>query len=491
VKSSGFFPYFRTRGAVYIFCLVLLASSSLWELGAIKQKIEGYFESEHWVFKEFDPVQWNMDTPNNKFELKHLSWPAPGLDTFLSVTLDSKFGNSFMRFNRVHIKYKASKTEAIIFAREEHHWMDSPLLFLVNQDRVKDDNFGVKARGVRFNFWDAGGFYGELLFSKYGTWDGEAYMGRVGRKLNRFLETTLLYLKRDWRGDVTNSFNDVFSGVLKINLPGGIDTMIEGAYSRDYVNVPRENKENYAYEIDFRNIRFSRFWMRISYFDYGKDFRDQLGNKFNMDHDKEFDRRGGYLELNYQVPQISITVTSKNRLWRSSFKDGRFLPKDLFFSWNFMEAYVEFINDMTAKTFIERYYDGKYDWINYFVEVSAENKDMKVKFQYKIKDIGVNRGALTRENSIGQRSIYGIEARLNVVRDLTFYTRFAIGSGINRQWESLFAQFIFRGIKNSELIFEYGHPDHTDGDLVNDGDVADNDSRTIDHRILFKFKFWF
>lgn len=457
------------------------------------QRLEGWYSFSYTSRESRRSTPWNVAhdwESQNRLEVKHLSWPINGVETFFSIVAESASHSTRFMFNQAHLRFYAIKdTETVFFMRQDRYWIDSPLLFLVNPDRLKDDSYGLKAEGFRSDFWNKYGFYGTIIASKYRTWDGEAYIGRLGRDFKIF-NTAFLYLRKDWRGAPSETYNDVFSGWLRSSILGA-DLTVEGAISRHFTQTGRDAKDTSAFEVELRNIQIGRFVSKISYFDYGKDFRDELSNKFNVNNDHEFDRNGVFTEIVYFFPDLAITGVYKGKYFKSTYKHPEFRDEPFEVWWNYGELYIEFINDMYAKTYFEAYKEEKDLWKHWFLELIAENSVVRIKFQYKIKDIGVNVEGDEIDYSIGQRSIWGVELKINLYPGLQFYSRMAIGQGRINQWSSLFAQLAYRGFQNSEIFLEYGNPDHTNDDLVNDSDVADNSGQKIEERVKLYVSFWF
>jgi len=466
------------------FSLFSLLSTPLWAA----THLDGYFEGEYVKEKSQRPLMWNMWNPKNRLELKFRSQPYREAETYLSIAAESNQNAQKFLLNQGHLKFHRPQFEVHYFLREEHHWVDSPLLKLVNADRVKDDSYGAKAEGMRLDFWNVRRFSGVGLLSKYKTWDGEAYIGKLYRHLAKGSGLGCIYLKKDWRGIPKESYNEVFSleGTFKLR---GID--ITGEVAKSTHIMQASGRYNLAWEAELREIGWGPLRTAFSYFDYGRDFRDELSNKFNLNNDHEFDRRGFYGELVYLFPYRAITFTYKHRSYKTAYKHPVFLDSPFYVNYNYAELYLEFINGMTAKTFYEGTREREDNWRHLFLEIVAENRIARCKLQYKIKDLGINTKGREIEYSIGQRCLYGAEVRINLTSGWQFYSRAVFGDGVSREWGSLFSQLAYHGFGNTEIFLDYGNPDHTVDDLVNDSDVADNQyCQTLDRvKLLVKLNF--
>ncbi len=455
--------------------------------------MNGYFEGEYLAQKSRLPVNWDMWNPKNYFEMKFNVNPSPGVSGFFSISgLSNSNGTRFF-LNQGHLQYRTSNTEFALFTREDRFWISSPLLFLVQTDRVKDDAWGPKAEGVRLDFWEVKGFYGTGIASKFRTWDGEAYLGSLTKRFGPKFELGTIYLKKDWRGP-GNSFNSVYSLNGKVHLKGPLNLRFEVAKSIHPSQLTSYKIDDYAAEVEFRSIRLKNLAIAWSLFNYGIDFIDEFSNKFNLSFDREFDRRGFYGEAVYLVPYKAVNLIYKTRYWQSRFDEtypGFLLPYRYNKWWNYGEIYAEYYGGVSTKFYIESLKDTAQTWTHLFFEIGGENNLMKLKLQYKIMDFGINRHGQSVYYSIGERNLVGAEMRINLTNDLFFYSRFAVGMGTGNSWESLFLQLGYRGFKNAEIFLEYGEPGHTDGDLVNDWDFSNNPYVRTEDRAKLLLKYWF
>jgi hypothetical protein len=455
--------------------------------------LNGYFEGEYLAQKSRLPVNWDMWNPKNYFEMKFTVNPSPGLNGFFSLSALSNSNGMRFFMNQGHLSYRTSNTETTIFSREDRFWISSPLLFLVNTDRVKDDAWGPKAEGVRMDLWEWKGFYATGIASKFRTWDGEAYLASLTKKFGDRFEIGSIYLKKDWRGP-GNSFNSVYSINGKTHIKGPLNLRFEVARSIHPSQLTPRKSDDYAFELEFRRIRLRNLSIAWSFFNYGIDFIDEFSNKFNLNFDREFDRRGVYGEFVYLVPYKAVNLIYKTRYWESRFDEtypGFLLPHRYNKWWNYGEIYIEYYGGVSSKFYVESLKDTAQTWNHLFFEIGGENNLMKLRLQYKIMDLGINRNGQSVYYSIGERHLIGAELRVNLTQNLFFYSRAAVGMGVGRSWESLFLQLGYRGIKNTEIFLEYGEPGHTDGDLVNDWDFSNNPYLRTEDKAKLLVKYWF
>jgi len=253
-----------------------------------------------------------------------------------------------------------------------------------------------------------------------------------------------------------------------------LNLLIEYAKTLVHPDTPDSNRVSYA--IEARIYPLGPFIITARYYNYGENFRDELSNDFNSFNINNFGKRGIYGDVSYLLPKKAITLTSK--FYRENI--GRY--------WLYEEIYVEFINNIFAKTYLDITRDRFGDvWKHLFFEVTAEGKPGRVRLQYKIKDIGVK----NKEYSIGQRNLIGFEGRLNLTDEISIYSRGVLGQDARASWESTFWQVSIRPVANSEIYLEHGEASNTDADIVNDSDVADREDITTFPRWRLILKYYF
>ncbi len=456
--------------------------------------INGYFEGEYVSQKSRLPVAWDMWNPKNYFEMKISAKPFPGIDAYTSMAALSNGNGTRLYLNQGHITFHRSNFEITYFSREDRYWISSPLLFLVQTDRVKDDSWGPKGEGFRYDFWDIFKFRGAIIGSKFKTWDGEAYLAYLERPITRFFQLGTIYLKKDWRGGDPPTFNSVYSLNGKLHVKGPLNLRFEVAKSIHPAQITQKKSDDYAYEIELRSVRIKNILIAGNLFNYGLDFIDEFSNKFNKDFDREFDRKGVYGEIIYLVPGKAINLVYKTKWYKSRYDESKIPPvRETYYSrwWNYGEIYMEYYGGVNSRFFVESTIDTQETWNHLYFEVGGENNVMKLRLQYKIMDIGINRKGRSVFYSIGERHLVGVELRVNITDYLHFYGRSAIGMGTGRDWESLFLQLAYRRFQNTEILLEYGEPSHTDGDIVNDWDIAYNPYQRVEDRVKLLVKFWF
>ena len=427
---------------------------------------EGEYCTEGWR-------SWNMWNPKNHIELK-----IGSQNMFLSFIGESNANDMRFFFNQGHIEFRREQRDIgyhiVLFAREDRHWIAYPLLHLVNTDRIKDDAWGPKAEGIRADVW--GNFYMTYLFSRYRvTEQGDVHIFKIGKK---FMKRNYIFLSR-LRKD-----HEIYDITLKLSPK--YDLNCEFAYNKDL--------KSKAYKIEVRNLRFKDFLNAFSFFRYDKDFRCNISNKFNALFDKEYGRTGIYHEIVYLFPNYAITGVFKGRYYKSYVKYGEIIDTPIFCRWNYYELYLEFIYDFNLKLAIDETIIDRDLWRHLICEWIMEKKLYRLKFQYKLRNMGVGDTLIVSEDTvktIGQTHLFGAELRFNLLKNLWFYCRTGYAFGLYKKWWTGFFQIGYRPSWNTEIYFEYGDPWQTDANIVDDWDFAENPNCALVKRFKIFVKAWF
>ncbi len=471
-------------------------------LNASPVTLNGYYEGEFVADKNRTPTPWNLWNPKQYFELKFSIHPYPNLEAFTSLNLLSNANDARLYLNQYHLDLKAARAEALLFAREDRFWMDSPLLHLIQTDRARDDNWGPKAEGFRGDFWQLAGFFGTTILYKFRTFRGEGTLARLGRAFGRENYLALVYLKKDWHVGPPPTYNEVSALQAQLHLSGATYFRLEAARSvHPQVRLPdpdprwtlfgRWDLRNVALEAEIRYLTWHHLKLAGSAFAFGPNFTDEFSNRFHPSFDHEFDRQGVYAEVIYLLPYRAVNLIYKTRRFRTRYQHPVMLSEPYTTWWNYGEVYAEFIGGVNARMALDSWKDHLGTWNHFLLEVVGENRTLRVKLQYMIKDIGVNTHGREVEYSLGQRHLFGTELRVNLTPSLQFYGRAAWGLGTFRTWESVFFQLAYRRFQNTELFLEYGDPGQTDGNLVQDWDFSENPYVKPVDRAKILVKFWF
>jgi len=267
-----------------------------------------------------------------------------------------------------------------------------------------------------------------------------------------------------------------------------------------------------AFKIEARGLRLGSISLLGHYRDYGKQFYDRLSDQFHpIDRGGSFDQTGYYLQAVIPVPRKAMTLTLRHDGYRTSLDPEKynFLYEDVSrrgylvrqhrryqVQWTQAELYLEFKGGITART--------NYEWYSnhnpireefklsertesYFAEVQAENEIALVKFQVKKKDIGQKDRVFGGSRRFGDRTIVGTEVKANISEKWQVYSRMALVDARVDTWSTLMAHVGYFLSSRAEIFVEFGSGWHTDNDLVNDNDIADN-IRKIDHKLFFVTK---
>ena len=124
---------------------------------------------------------------------------------------------------------------------------------------------------------------------------------------------------------------------------------------------------------------------------------------------------------------------------------------------------------------------------SYFLEVQSENEIALVKFQVKKKDIGQKDRVYGGARRFGGRTVFGTEVKANISEKWQVYSRMAMVNAQVDTWSTLMSHVGYFLSPRAEIFAEFGSGWHTDNDLVNDNDIADN-IRKIDHKLFFVTK---
>ncbi|MDD3642717.1 MAG: hypothetical protein PHQ19_04545, partial [Candidatus Krumholzibacteria bacterium] len=217
------------------FCTLLLAgllASAAAGPAAAVNKLEGYYEVE--ASLQRDNNIWRFGPPGGEgqprhyLELKWLSWPSDDLEMFFKMRAQSnrdEFLTQTVEFKRPeylaaegHLRLHGERWETFLFARQNRFWVHGePLLQLVDQNKLKNDNWGPQSSGIRSDFWDLSigpvdHLNGTLIYTDDGgtyNWTGEqettvpngtdSWVTRLQK--NSFsdrLKVGAMYLRKDW-----------------------------------------------------------------------------------------------------------------------------------------------------------------------------------------------------------------------------------------------------------------------------------------------------
>lgn len=467
-----------------------------------------------------DP-SWQLGNPEFEAELRLKSSPWQNVSSLLKFTAKSNRWEENLKdtrffFREAHLQFRGERAEAYLFGGQNRFWLNEPLLEIVNQDNVKQDDYGPRAQGIRVDFWDMKGFTGAAFLSEKSDYftkgvsqlpagEEDYYPGatdadtitsstddfrafRLNRKLvgDRILLGTT-YARKDFTRysdgfyhGRTEDFDEVvaFDAELVMGelIPvlsrfGRLTWVTE--YGRNTsgwlwdVETPRPN----AFKTEVRDIRAGPLRMLGSLETYGLNFYSPglaSGSRQDLnDHTKY------YVEAQYRVPTKAISL--KGWTWRAEPEHPELTDKHEQREWG-SEAYVEFVHGFTGKVEYKVYENTDGTWPNLFCEVTGENKLVKLRTQFRIKDI----------DSDYELTAYGFEANVNLSDSWKFYARVMNVDEQTESRQTAFAQIRYLGWQGAEFFVEFGNPDQSN-DIVNDGDFVNHDSGATTDKVFKAF----
>ena len=468
-----------------------------------------------------DP-SWNMDNPKIYTEFRLKTSPWGGIDSYLKIAGESNrwvddFKDTKFFLKETHMHYRVSNFEAHVFAGQDRFWLNEPLLEIVNSGVVKHDDYGPRAQGVRVDFWDVQGFSGAAFVSERSDYfdsawstltpsEQELYPGAAdgdtltsstddyrGARLTRnFLEDNIAlgatYARKDFNATAFQGGQSQFDEMFAFDAEFAVGELLEPLARFGRVTWVSEIGRNTSghlwddsdprpngFKTELREVRVGPFNCKASYETFGKDFYTvglASGDKSNLN-----DYRQYYLEGHYRVPTKAINLKGWKRHAEpkhpglTSYSNSVGTVDE----WG-SEAYVEFINGFTGKTEYKVYEDDNGTWPNLFFEVTGENRLVKLRTQFRIRDIDTNY----------EVTAYGFEANVNLSEKWKFYARVMNVDEETESRQTAFAQIRYIAWSGGEFFVEFGNPDHSN-DLANDGDFVSHGSSATTDKVFKAF----
>ncbi|OQX84598.1 MAG: hypothetical protein B6D63_04170 [Candidatus Latescibacteria bacterium 4484_7] len=507
-------------------------------------KFEGYYEIEaslqrmerHWQFGPPDAE----GMPRHYMELKYFSYPQNNMESFFKFRVESnrdeyltpeiEYKNPLYIGAEGHLKFKGDKWETYLFYRQNRFWIpDEPLLNLVDQDKIKNDNWGPQSSGIRADFWNIDlwkvkGLGGTFIYFDDGStfnWTGnpkdqiadgtDNLIMRLRKKsFGDRIEMGTMFLRKDWTNTsvpkhyLGSSYNNVYSfdlafyprNIVRTGLSLGplnlenSSWITEYAVSKDPFQIEtseiRSNENKFAFSTEVRNVRISNLILHAWYNNFGENFRDYLSRRF--DEERNFNRKQYHIEGIFLVPKKAITATVSYDFYKKRIIDeegGKLRPSYNLYS----ELYIEFIKGFKGKIGYNRWHgfdaSGEvfdfYTYPNLFVELSVENKLAKVRIQARMRDFGTFREVVA----------YGYDMEFNATGKLKGYFRIL---NVNEETEAratVFAQIRYDTGYGAEFFVEYGDPWQSEFLVNTDHFVNEYSQDRITHRIKAFMKIYF
>lgn len=505
-------------------------------------KVEGYFETE--VSAQKDDGQWHFGSPGangmpkHYAELKYWAWPSDRYELFVKMRAESNRDDD--RTDAVdyyqppwysgegHIKIRGDKHETFLFYRQSRFYInDEPLLRLVDDGKLKNDDWGPKAQGIRHDFWEreflgVRNLGGTFIYSDNGgtfsldgvdipNGDNNLIMRLRHRAWSDRIRTGFMFLRKDWtdtsredyRSLLGKMYNTVYSadiefaprdlvetglGIGPLNLEQSRWTSQMAFSQRPYQETVfgDSRKHARAVAVEVRDIHIDQVTLHGWYNDFGEDFRAYMSNRF--DESREYNRVQKHAEAIWLVPRKAVTAKVAYDTYRKRIADepgGGLRPAREWYG----ELYVEFINGFKARFAYKNWhgYDGSaeindfYTYPDWFGEVSVENFLAKIRLQARVHDAGTFR----------ETTIFGFDMNVNLTERLKGYLR---AMNVNEETEArhtFFAQLKYDIGWGSEIYFEYGDPGQSDNLAYTDWFVNEDNNDNLRDRFKLLVKAWF
>ena len=470
-----------------------------------------------------DP-SWGLSNPVLYAELRLKSSPWRDIDSFLKISAesddrddqpdqsDAKETKFF--FREAHVRFHASRFETHLFAGQDRFWLNEPLLQIVDSGQVKHDDWGPRAQGIRLDFWDTYGFSGAAFMSERsdyvskgvspeeqdyypGSAPGDTissstddYRGfRVTRKaLADRIQLGSTYARKDYNETAYIGRSANFDETVAFDVELALGDIVPAltrfgrvTWASEYGRTTsghlwgNEDPGVNGFKTEFRDIRVGPTHFLGSWETYGKDFYNQglaHGDRQNLNGYTQY-----YVEGHYRVPAKAVNL--KGWIRRAEPEDSTVTSHAKTVGTNRewgTEAYIEFLNGFTGKTEYKVYQDNNGIWPNLFLELTGENRLVKLRTQFRIKDIDSNY----------ELTAYGFEANVNLSDLWKFYARVMNVDEATESRQTAFAQIRYLGWNSAEFFVEFGNPDQSN-DLVNDGDFASHGSNSIIDKVFKAF----
>jgi len=493
--------------------------------------LEGYssFTTEVRSSGGGDP-SWGLSEPELYSELKLKTSPWTNVDGFIMVAGWSRRpgwqGNQGIRDTRVffkeaHAEFRAERLKGLVFTGQDRFWLGEPLLEVVNQDRLKQDEWGPRAQGVRLDFWDWYGLGGAAFVSdrsdyvsaRWGDFedpDEEFYAPfypgvqdvnvitsstsdyRGARVSRDFFDSNILigstYARKDYNLDAYVGYRNEFDEVIAFDAELALGELVPLLTQLGRVTWVSEYGRNTSghlwddedpgrdgFKTELRDVHVGPFRLLGAFEDYGTDFYTQ-----GLAHDDRYklnDYWAYYLEGHYRVPQKAVNLKG---WFRHAEPEHPGLTSEAQSTgttneWG-TEAYLEFLNGFTGKAEYKVYRNRSGTWPNLFFEVTGENRLVRLSTQYRIRDI----------DSHYELTAYAFEANVNLGDLWEFYARVMNVDEASESRQTAFAQLRYLGWSGAEFFVEFGNGDHSN-DLVNDGDFVEHGKSTTTEQVFKAF----
>jgi hypothetical protein len=468
-----------------------------------------------------DPT-WEMQNPQLYGELRVSSSPWRDVDSFLKISAESNHWVDDLKetkfyFREAHLRYHVNHFESYLFSGQDRFWLNEPLLQIVDSNVVKQDDYGPRAQGIRTDFWGLYGLTGAAFYSErsdyvstgwadlpaaeQGYFPGEAagdtvtsstddYRGfRITKSLTGdrvILGST--YARKDYSGSAYVGHRSEFDECIAFDSEFALGNLVPALTRFGRVTLASEygvstsghlwdvpDPEVYGFKTELRDVRVGAVSFLGSWETYGQDFYNQglaSGDRQNLNDYTQY-----YLEGHYRFPTKAINLKYWLRHAEPEHENSTSYARSVGIvdEWG-SEAYLEFLNGFTGKTEYKVYEDRNGTWPNLFSELTGENRLVKLRAQFRIKDV----------NTPYELTAYGFEANVNITDLWKFYARVMNVDEKTESRQTAFAQLRYLGWNSAEFFVEFGNPDQSN-DLVNDGDFVTHGASAVTEQVFKAF----
>ncbi|MEW6555853.1 MAG: hypothetical protein AB1349_00685 [Elusimicrobiota bacterium] len=513
--------------------------------------INGFYEMETNLYKKSE-FNWNLALPKHYFQTKFWSNPVNNVDFYgqLGAKTNEPWNKKYnFELEKGWGKFATVNTELLFFANEEKHYINSPLLFLVNSERAADKQGWwdlPHSVGTRFDFKDVHGFKGTGIVARdrprrhttgisgqdetewYGNCfdiNGDVYISQLQKKVVEIpkivgsCDIALGYfvkrnqfdkysINKSTAGVITGfsntarilKDNEVISAVLKIDGWGAsITSEFAESYSTGTAAVT-ENKDT-ALNCELRNLNIGPIRLTGNYFDYGENFRSELSYTFgrrpgDTDEYKNFGKTGYYTEISFLVPNKLLNFTYKRTDSKTRFDyayDNQQIGSDYYVV--FSSDYFRTISD-SVELYAE-FVNGLKGKTGYGIKEDRYGRFPDAFIEVSAEDSFAYGRLQTRlkdmnsKTGFGERLVYAGELRFNLTDRLQLYLRaVSVQSNfLNKNWNSLFYQLRYNIGWDLETYLEYGDGWTTDN-MAFDTDISDTEREITDVvKLILKLNF--
>lgn len=480
------------RTFIFITLLTLVGYSAAWAVN-----LEGY--SQFMATLNGENRNWYFENPEYFFELRLIAAPFPGTEMYIkTLALSNKWdGAVFENFEFLkegHLKYRGNRIETYLFTGQDRFWLNEPLLYIVDTGIVKDDDWGPKAQGIRLDLWNWWGFTFAGFYSDKSTvypalYEGQLPSGselastdlvssddfaafRIRRPFTQgrlVLGTT--YAKKvygnadiDYDQMVAFDWEMSFAEIIPFIADWGRGTIIaEGG--RNISGWLGPDERPYGWRAELRDVGIGPLGFIGSLFDYDENFYT-LGLASGWNYGLN-DYHGHYAQLDFRVPYEAINL----KAWRLREAPHTATVEKQAREETGGEVYVEFIHGFIGKVQYKKHINKDGVWPNWFFEVIGENKLVKLRTQYRIRDAG----------TVYQVRAFAFELNANITEQWKFYTRLILADERTEARESVWAQLQYLGWSSADFFVEFGDGGQN-WELANSDGFIDHNNSDVTRR---------